>query len=245
MAEDIKQLRRILLPLDVSADSLSALEAAFDLAAALGAEVSGLFIEDASLLIAGRLPFAREIGSRSGIPRRIGSADIELALKAVAGKAREALSRAGDRLKVSSSFRVTRGDVPGEILTAATDADLVVLGKAGWSVGSFRKPGGTCLSILSRSTTPVLIVERGTSLSAPILAVDDGTPAGRRALVLARTLGNSLGWNTAVYTVGEKIPGDGILQKVRESRPRVVVLPTSVLSSEYASKLECPVIFVP
>jgi hypothetical protein len=56
MTEVSAKLWRILLPLDVSRDSLTALQAAFDLAAALGGEVSGLFIEDASLLAAGSFP---------------------------------------------------------------------------------------------------------------------------------------------------------------------------------------------
>ncbi len=70
MSEVRAEIRRVLLPLDVSRDSLTALEIASNLAAALGGEVSGLFIEDTELLTAGSLPFAREVGSFSGISRR-------------------------------------------------------------------------------------------------------------------------------------------------------------------------------
>src|SRR3990172_2409627 len=160
MSEIDRKLQRILLPLDVSRDSLTALEIAFNLAASLGSEIAGLFIEDAALLLAGSLPFAREVGSLSGIRRQIGSEDIEHRFRAVASKARQAILEAGDRLKVRSSFRVARGEVPAEILTAAMEADLVILGKTGWSAGGFRRPGSTCLAILSRSRIPVLIVER-------------------------------------------------------------------------------------
>ena len=69
MSKTASRVQRILLPVDLSRDSLAAVDVAFDLAAALGGEISGLFIEDAELLTAGSLPFAREVGSSSGIPR--------------------------------------------------------------------------------------------------------------------------------------------------------------------------------
>ncbi|HLH32169.1 MAG TPA: universal stress protein, partial [Terriglobia bacterium] len=167
MSETLLKLRRILLPVDLSRDSLAAIDVAFDLAAAIDGEISALFIEDAELLAAARLPFAREVGSSSGIPRRIGSEDIEHHLRAVAHEARNKLTESGRRRQVRSCFRVARGDVCSEILAATGEADLVVVGKAGWSVGKCRKPGKTCLSILAGSQVPVLIVERGGSFSPP------------------------------------------------------------------------------
>ena len=245
MTEVSAKLWRILLPLDVSRDSLTALQAAFDLAAALGGEVSGLFIEDASLLAAGSLPFAREVGSLSGTRQPIGSSDIERTLQAVANRARHAIGEAGQRLKVRFSFRVTRGDVPAEILTAAADADMVVLGKAGWSIGTFRKPGTTCLASLSGSRIPVLIMEQGAALAAPILAVNDGTPAGRRAVDFAHELSRNLGWGIAVFSVHGMSKGDDVLDSIRQEKPRLMVLPSSLPLTECASKLRCAVLVVP
>jgi nucleotide-binding universal stress UspA family protein len=242
MSEAAGKRRRILLPVDVSRDSLTALEIAFDLAAALGGEISGLFIEDARLVAAGSLPFAREVGSMSGIRRSIGIADIEERFRAVADAARTALDEAGRRLKVPSSFRVARGDVPGEILSAAVDADLVVLGKAGWSAGTFRKPGSTCLTILSRSRVPVLIVEKGVRLSPPIMVVHDGA-AGERALAFARALSSELGWDVAAFPVEEALQSGGVFERARQEKPRLIVLPSSL--SERLPSWTCPVLFVP
>lgn len=238
-------LRRILLPLDVSRDSLTALQISFDLAAALGGEVSGLFIEDTELLAAGSLPFAREVGSLSGISRPIGTADIQHRLGAVAGKARDALAEAGRRRNVHSSFRVARGNVPAEILTAAADADIVVLGKAGWSIGAFRRPGSTCLTILAESRIPVLIAECGATFAPPILAAHDDSPAGKRAMDFARELSRSLGWELAVFAVHGMVQGDEVLIRMRQDQPRLIVLPSSLPLSGCASQLKCPVLFVP
>jgi nucleotide-binding universal stress UspA family protein len=226
---------RILLPFDVSSDSLSALDAAFGLAAALGGEVSGLFIEDSTLLLAGSLPFAREIGSQSGISRRIGTADIEHSLRAVASRAREALIQAGQQRHVTASFHVTRGDVGSEILTAAGNADLVVIGKAGWSTRAASRIGSTCLTLISHSHVPVLIVERGATLEPPVLAVDDGSPGGRRALEFARMLGKRLGWQILSVrpddVTGTRksqlmvVPGPIALTTSSELRGAIVVVP--------------------
>ena len=245
MTEVSAKLWRILLPLDVSRDSLTALEAAFDLASALGGAVSGLFIEDARLLAVGSLPFAREVGSLSGIREPIGSSDIERRFRAVENRARDAIAEAGRRVKVRFSFRVGRGDVSEEILTAATDADMVVIGKAGWSIGAFRRPGSTCLAIISRSHVPVLIVEHGATLAPPILAVNDGTPARRRAVDFAHELSRSLGWGIAVFSVLGMSTADDVLSSIHQERPRLIVLPSSLPLTACASKLRCAVLVVP
>jgi nucleotide-binding universal stress UspA family protein len=245
MTEVSAKLWRILLPLDVSRDSLTALQAAFDLAAALGGQVSGLFIEDERLLAAGSLPFAREVGWLSGSRQPIGSSDIEHRFQAVANRARNAIGEAGQRLKVRFSFRVARGDVPAEILTAAADADIVVLGKAGWSIGAFRKPGSTCLAILSGSRVPVLIMEQGATLAAPILAVNDGTPSGRRAVDFAHELSRNLGWGIAVFSAHGMSTGDDVLNSIRQEKPRLIILPSSLPLTACASKLRSAVLVVP
>jgi nucleotide-binding universal stress UspA family protein len=245
MSEASIKTWRILLPLDVSRDSLSALSTAFDLAAALGGEVTGLFIEDSRLLAAGSLPFAREVGSMSGRSQPIGSSDIEKRFHALADKARGALGEAAQRLRVRFSFKVARGDVPAEILTATTDADMVVLGKAGWSLGAFRRPGSTCLAILSGSPVPVLVVEQGERLAAPILVIDDGTPAGRRAVEFAQELSRRLGWGIATASVAGAAAAGELLDNIRRHRPRLVVLPSSLPSKECASQFRNAVLVVP
>ena len=245
MSKTAAKVHRILLPVDLSRDSLAAVDVAFDLAAALGGEISGLFIEDAELLAAGKLPFAREVGSSSGISRRVDHADIEHRLQSVAHRARNTVTQAGRRSKVRSLFRVARGNVPAEILTASGDADLVVLGKKGWSVGTFHKLGKTCLTILNKSRVPVLIVERGGTLSSPIMAVHDNSASGRRALDFAEDLSARLKWELAVFAAQNVSSGEDVLLSIHTREPRLIVLPASLSLTEGAARLKCPVIFVP
>ena len=245
MSETNVKLQRILLPLDVSRDSLAALQTALDLAAALNGEVSGLFVEDMRLVSAAGLPFAREIGSRSGISRNIGSEDIEHRFRAVAGKARAALSESAGRQNVRSSFRTRRGDIATEILTASSEADLIVLGKAGWSGGTFHKAGDTCVSILTQSRVPVLVVESGSQLSPPIVVADDRTPGAQRAVETAKEISRSLKWKLVVLLLEPVKTGALVFQSVQSNRPRFFVLPASLRQNDLLSQLRCPVLFVP
>jgi nucleotide-binding universal stress UspA family protein len=245
MSDTTATLRRILLPVDVSRDSLTALKVAFDLAAALAGEVSGLFIEDAQLLKAGSLPFAREVGSVSGISRRIESADIQDRFRTVATRARTAVTEAGHRLKVPTAFRVGQGDVVAEILEAASTADLVVLGKSGWAPGSLRTPGRTCLTILSQSPVPVLVVEHDGGIAPPIFVAHDESPNGKRAVNFAHNLSRVLKWKIAVFSVLGMSSADDVLRRIREAKPCLVVLPSSLPLKKLASRLPCPVLFVP
>jgi nucleotide-binding universal stress UspA family protein len=237
-------LQRILLPVDVSRDSLRAIDVAFDLAAALGAQVSGIFVEDTELLTAGRLPLTREVGSSSGIAESIGAADIHKRLRSVASKARDLLSQTAQRANVRSSFRVARGDVTSEILSAAEHSDLLVLGKAGWTIGTMRKPGSTCLGVLSRSRVPVLIVEEGVRLGPPILAVNDGSESGKRVLDFARRLGEVLGWEVGVFSAQGMATGDTALERI-DRKAALIVLPASLPLTANRSRLKSLVLFVP
>jgi nucleotide-binding universal stress UspA family protein len=102
-------------------------------------------------------------------------------------------------LKVPTAFRVGRGDVVSQILEAAFTADLVVLGKSGWSPGSLRIPGRTCLTVLSQSPIPVLVVERDGRIAPPIFVAHDESPNGKRAVDFAHNLSRVLKWKIAVY----------------------------------------------
>ncbi len=61
-------IQRILLALDASPQSVAALDTATELAGRLGAELTGLFVEDTDLLRMAALPFAAEIGRLSPEP---------------------------------------------------------------------------------------------------------------------------------------------------------------------------------
>lgn len=179
-------IRRILVAVDASPHSLCALEAAGELAASLRAEILGLFVEDINLLRLARLPFAREVGFFSGSLRRLDTRNMESQLRSQAERARQALTTTAERAQVQSSFQVTRGHITSELLAAALDADLVILGKTGWS--GQRRLGSTARALLSRASGPTLILQEGARLALPALVLYDGSRMAQRALAVALQL---------------------------------------------------------
>jgi nucleotide-binding universal stress UspA family protein len=198
-----KNIQRILVALDASPHSLAALEAAAELAAILHAELAGIFVEDLDLLRAAELPHAVEFGLYSARRRTLDRARIEEELRALAGTARRALGVYAARADVRFSFRVVQGSVSREVLTAAADADMVSVGRVGWSLPGQREVGSTASAVLTSSPGLAMVLEHGIRLGLPVLAVYDGSPAGARAVTVAANLTRARGGRLAVAVVGE------------------------------------------
>ncbi|MCK6627622.1 MAG: universal stress protein [Anaerolineae bacterium] len=187
MKEETQELviRRILVALDVSQQSLAALEAAVELAARFKAELAGLFVEDINLLRLAGLPFAREIRYPSVVLQEIESPRLEQELKAQAAQARRALAAAAEQSQVAWSFRVVRGQVTAEVLAAALEADLLSLGLTSWPTTRRGQMGSTARTVAVEAPRAVLLLQHGDKLRQPVLVTYDGSPAARRALAMA------------------------------------------------------------
>jgi nucleotide-binding universal stress UspA family protein len=181
-------IERILVALDASPHSLAALEAAVDLAARFQAELAGLFVEDENLLRLADLPFVSEIGVFTATRRRIDSKELERQMRVQGRRVRRVFTLTTERAQVRRSFSIVRGTVLSEVLTAASEADVLVLGQAGWSLLRRRRLGSTVRGILPERFGLALILKEGTCLGLPLAVVYDGSPAAERALVAADTL---------------------------------------------------------
>ena len=181
-------IRRILVALDASHDSLTALEAAADLAATLGAELLGLFVEDASLLRLAGLPVAREMRYPFIASGRLNRAGMERALRAQAEQARRAIAAAGKRRHVAWSFRVVRGEVASEVLEAAMEVDLLTLGKASRPIIRSVRVGSTARAATEGAPCCVLMLQRDVGIQPPVVVIYDGTSTGQKAITMAARL---------------------------------------------------------
>lgn len=166
--EDIA-FRRILVALDTSSHGIAALDAAAMLAAELRSELQGLFIEDESLFRLAGLPFAEEILYSSAVRRQFDLANIERTLRARAEELRRQFAERAEQSQIKWSFEVARGRMVQRALTAAADADLLLIAR-------------------ETSIPPALTIARRLADRRPILVVYDETPAGRRALITAARL---------------------------------------------------------
>ncbi len=117
------------------------LEAAASLAGRIDAELVGLFVEDAELLRFAALPFAHEICLVSAQRRRLEVPALERAMRAHAADAERALAGTAERMAQQWSFRVARGVVAVELISAA--------------VGVIEQDGALRLLVLGDGESPV------------------------------------------------------------------------------------------
>jgi nucleotide-binding universal stress UspA family protein len=184
--DEEKTIRRILLAIDASPHSLAALNAAAELAALLDAELLGLFVEDINLLKLADLSFSRQVGFHSASARQFSRQQIEQELRAQANRAKKALAIASQKARVRSNFKVVRGMIVYELLQAAQEVDLVIVGKASWSRS--RGLGSTTRTLIAHSPCQTLIIQQGSRLGMVMGLLYDGSDLSKKALIAAEAL---------------------------------------------------------
>lgn len=192
MSTEDSSLQRILVALDASPHSEAALNAAVRLALDFEAEVQGLFVEDETLLRAAQLPFAEEVRAFTASPRGLTDRRLQRQLRYQAEHAERALRHAAAQAEVEHTFEVVEGDVTGELMTAAAEVDLLVLGKTSTS-SSRQQLGSTSRTLLTDAPTPVLVLREIVPPQRPVLVYYDGSDAARAALDVAVQLSRRSG----------------------------------------------------
>jgi nucleotide-binding universal stress UspA family protein len=184
--EKERVIQRILIALDGSPHSLAALKAAADLAEHLEAELTGIYVEDINLIRSSDMPAMRQVSYYSALARKFGREQMEEELRAQANRIRRTLALTAQRSRLSSSFRVTRGVILDELLRAVEDADLMIIGKAGWS--HRRRAGSTARGLVLRCPRQILVLQEGGNLGYILALVYDGSPASELGLQAALDL---------------------------------------------------------
>lgn len=175
---------RILVALDSTQASRSALESAALLAEALQYELVGLFVEDSDLVALASLPFSREV-RRSGAIRDIDPAVLQKDVEAHAAAARYALRQAAVRRNLRWSFRSVRGDVDAVITAAAAEVDIVCVSRRG--AGRYRRaPMGSPARVALDRQAPVLVAGQLTDrIEKPVAVIIDQAESGQASVRLA------------------------------------------------------------
>jgi len=182
------EIRRILVALDTSPPSMAALKAAAELAGRLRADLLGLFVEDTALLDLAESPYACEFLYPAALQAPLSRASMESKLRALSERARRALAEVAEQAKVRWSFRVVRGQVTSEIIAAASEFDLLAMGKIGWSLGPPTRMGSTARGAAASAIPVLLLPGRALLPQAGVLVCYDGSLASRLAVLAAAQL---------------------------------------------------------
>jgi nucleotide-binding universal stress UspA family protein len=181
--------RHITVALDCSPHSMASLTAAAELAQLMHADLTGIFIEDINLFRMAELPFSHEIRIYTSEPEKIDLRQLERSVRIQAKEAEEALQRIAKEFMVEYSFRILRGVVPSEVISASLDADLLVLGRSGRSPSCRKGLGSTARKALADAKKPLLLMRQGFSAKAgPLMVLYDGSDGAKLALSTALSL---------------------------------------------------------
>jgi nucleotide-binding universal stress UspA family protein len=211
----MNEIRRILIALDASPASQAALDLAADLAVRYQAELIGIYVEDINLLHSADIPFTQEVGTYSASLRQIDSSEIAREMRAQARRVERLLSSIARRANLRWSFRSTRGLIPSELMAAATGADLIILGKTGWS--GRKQIGSTAREVAIQSPIQSLILMHKVRPGTPIMVVYDGSPASQDALTAARRIVSPENSLTILIPAETRAAADQIQAEVQES----------------------------
>ena len=239
--QEASRRRRLLLALDAQDRPQQQIEAAALLAAALGARLEVLLLEDEELHAAAALPIMQEISSASARERELSPARLEQALRSISREA-----EAGFRAAVEDGegrFRVLRGSRNEALERAAEGVDLLLL------------PG-------RRGVLRFRVV--AVSLQC-VFAIFGDTPAGKRTFdfagQLARQTGRSLELIVAgalAATSADRLSGaarhefpagtplERLLQAADTGPGSIVVLSRDIATADAAqlASLRCEVLLV-
>lgn len=157
------------------------LEAAAEVAAVRRLPLVGLIVEDVELLSSAGLPFAREIGRFSGLPRRLDADEVERRMRAEHERLRARLAEAAHRHGIVAELEIDRGQRVEAALARLSSADTLVIRRA----TALERPlalveqvliAAHCAVLLTGSRAPVL-AGRG----APMALVEEENGAERVA----------------------------------------------------------------
>jgi len=203
--------RRVFVAFDASCEALRSLDGAAEVAARLGAELTGIFIEDTTLLNLAALPCGSEVGGASGCARSLNAEVIGRTLKGIAERARLAMARAAEHRQVRWTFTTARGSLLGELLNAANpkEAAPVPAPRGAWRVVSLAarsvlllhpgpcvRPEGTavvlidagCASLRNLPTALALADRSCTRRTLVVIVSDSPLEAGRQRARVAGVL---------------------------------------------------------
>jgi len=196
-------IRRILVALDPSQHSMAALEAGARMADRLDAELLGLFVEDVNVRRLAELPFVQEVGFFTASCRRVETQELSRQLRVQAGRVQRRFTVRTRDLGTRCTFRVVRGRVAPELLRAAQEADVVIMGKGAWSPLQTERLAPAIREVLSEVPASTLVLRRGTQVEPPLRVVYDGSSLADKAVAVAADLAKGEDGQLTVFLLAD------------------------------------------
>lgn len=200
-------MKSILIAMDESKSSKSALSVGVALAKICGAKVKGLYVEDSMRLLEWQPTelMSAGIGFTSGIPGSkptMEQVEIEKEFIAEAGRIRESFEKECKKFNVNHQFFTKRGKVYETLEQMARTVDMVVVGRRGETYPeNSKEPGPITEELLRVITRPVLVVPENAKVNNKILIAYDGSQNSQRALSVGAAFAQLLNFDIKVISI--------------------------------------------
>jgi len=176
-------IERVLVALDATAETRTAIDIAAGLAARAKAPLHAVFVEDEDLLSLAGLPVARQVVRGAG-GGPLSTEEVELHLRAAATRAREEILVAARLHSLECSFEVVRGGAEAA-LSAASERDLVVAGALARPFAGHFRVESRWLAALDLAPGPFLLARESRKKSGGVVALLRERTAGAARLLQA------------------------------------------------------------
>lgn len=194
-------MRKILIPTDGSANSLTALEYGIYIARKLNASLIGLYVLDVNLI---QGPMLTDISGSVGMPPYDGFFDaVETSLNEKADFILEAFRERCQKSGINAEARKTIGKINQIIIEESQSADLILMAKKGehFHLKEGGLLGSVAEAVVRNSGKPVLITpETFLEIESMGLAYDGSYPAAK-ALKLSLELSEQASWPLTVVVI--------------------------------------------
>jgi nucleotide-binding universal stress UspA family protein len=200
-------IKRILVALDGSTASWTALREGLRWAEASGAGLRAVFVEDQLRLMS--FPAVTFVEGGVVVPTPLPEPEyrrVEAELKEESRQVRSQFDQArAARPKVAAEFASLRGEVNAVLAEEARAVDLIVIGRRGKRMPGDRshRPGPTTEAMVHDSLRPVLVVPSEGQFGPFTLFAYDGSRAAQRVAVMGAYLASLAHGPCAVLTVGD------------------------------------------
>jgi nucleotide-binding universal stress UspA family protein len=221
-------IKKILIPTDGSANSLTALEYGIYVARKLNAALIGLYVLDVNLI---QGPMLTDISGSVGMPPYDGFFDaIETSLNEKADFILKDFQKRCQESGIKAEVRKTIGKISPIIIEEAQNADLILMAKKGehFHLKEGGLLGSVAEAVIRNSGKPVLVTpENFLEIESMGLAYD-GSDSASKALKLSLELSDQAVWPlTAVIITSDTKKADTLSTQIEDMNQKESVAPTA------------------
>jgi hypothetical protein len=149
--------------------------------------------------------------------RRVETRQLSRQLRVQAGTVRRRFRISTQSVEVRCTFREVRGRVAPEVLRAAAEADVVILGKGAWSPFETERLAPAVREVLTEVPASTLVLQADTRVEPPIRVVYDGTSLGDKAVAIAAELARDENGHLLVFVLaGDPDEASRLEEAIRE-----------------------------